>query len=666
MFRPVKFLLYFALMALAMSASAFVPAGNVINRQDAKNEVTHYNYNALNRLTNVVHESQQKAAFTYDANGNRTKGRDQKSEVSFGYDSMNRLSTTLISVNSRSFAVTNSYDLNGNRTNIVYPGGLSVGYSYDAENRLFGVTVSAPSAPLREFSFGYDGASRLTGISSPNGINSSFGYDAESRMTNYTHSSFISRSIIRDPRGFKKHENIAAGLSPSIPEGEQRFTNSDADQTVLIAQRDSWLGGELNQWYDRNYTYDNNGCLTQENVSRPEWNTNSAIQEYTTDYGWDFDNRLVSVTGGASSTSTAYLYDAGGARIGRIANGVTNCFVLDYRAPLKMPLAETDADGNITRYYIWSSHGLLAHLDVNPSTGAITATRYYHADEQGSTLALTDENGAVTDQFSYSPYGKCTARTGTTQTPFQWLGGIAVQNEGDGLYYMLNRYYSADMKRFIQQDPSGIDGGVNLYAYCVNNPTAYSDPFGLCADYSSPFANNTGRSLSPSIPSVAGAGGLLPFVGDLDTLTSSASIGWKIAAVGSIALDATGIGLLPGTSTSTLRAGMEAAKSETQLFRHYGYAEDAAKFEGGLKPGGYATQAHGRPMGGGTAQERLALPHEAPPNAYYKIRVGTETPIQGPSPVRPTDIPPRTGGGIEYYFPEGTPPGSVEGPFLIR
>lgn len=103
----------------------------------------------------------------------------------------------------------------------------------------------------------------------------------------------------------------------------------------------------------------------------------------------------------------------------------------------------------------------------------------------------------------------------------------------------------------------------------------------------------------------------------------------------------------------------------TQTFRHYGYAEDAAKFEGGLRPGGYATHNRGRPMHGQTAQDRLALPHEAPPNAYYKIRVGPETPVTGPGPVAPTTVPPRGGGGIEYTFPRGTPPGSVEGPFLI-
>lgn len=144
-----------------------------------------------------------------------------------------------------------------------------------------------------------------------------------------------------------------------------------------------------------------------------------------------------------------------------------------------MPLAESDAEGRITRYYAWSSHGLLAHLDMNPTNGTVLATRYYHADEQGSTLALTDEGGAVTDQFAYSPYGQVLGHTGTNNTPYQWIGGLAVRNEGNGLYYMLNRYYSADMRRFISCDPLGIDGGANLYSYAGLNPTAYSDPFGL-------------------------------------------------------------------------------------------------------------------------------------------------------------------------------------------
>jgi hypothetical protein len=103
-----------------------------------------------------------------------------------------------------------------------------------------------------------------------------------------------------------------------------------------------------------------------------------------------------------------------------------------------------------------------------------------------------------------------------------------------------------------------------------------------------------------------------------------------------------------------------------RCFRHYGYADDAPHFEQGIKPGGYATHARGRPMSGIVAQQRLALPHEQPPDAYYRITIDpTRTPVEGPRAVLPMAIPPRHGGGVEYIFPDGTPAGSVEGPFSI-
>jgi hypothetical protein len=44
---------------------------------------------------------------------------------------------------------------------------------------------------------------------------------------------------------------------------------------------------------------------------------------------------------------------------------------------------------------------------------------------------------------------------------------------------MRNRWYDPQTGRFLSQDPIGLAGGVNLYAYAGNNPTSYSDPFGL-------------------------------------------------------------------------------------------------------------------------------------------------------------------------------------------
>ena len=53
-------------------------------------------------------------------------------------------------------------------------------------------------------------------------------------------------------------------------------------------------------------------------------------------------------------------------------------------------------------------------------------------------------------------------------------------DEETGLYYYRARYYSPSIGRFLQTDPIGYRGGINLYAYVGNNSTSYVDPMGLC------------------------------------------------------------------------------------------------------------------------------------------------------------------------------------------
>jgi len=44
---------------------------------------------------------------------------------------------------------------------------------------------------------------------------------------------------------------------------------------------------------------------------------------------------------------------------------------------------------------------------------------------------------------------------------------------------MRARYYDPEARRFVSEDPLGLDAGVNLYAYCENNPLRLVDPLGL-------------------------------------------------------------------------------------------------------------------------------------------------------------------------------------------
>jgi len=165
---------------------------------------------------------------------------------------------------------------------------------------------------------------------------------------------------------------------------------------------------------------------------------------------------------------------------------------------------EADSNGTPVRYFIWGGGLLLAVVEADGTV------RYCHSDDQGSIVSLTDSNGAVTDQHSYGPYGTDWGHEGTNSVPFRWLGSHGVCNvSGSSLYLTRYRAYDANMGRFLSQDPIGLGGGPNLYAYCMGSPLAYIDPLGLGAeslandDYNpifAPFLKITGINAPPLTP----------------------------------------------------------------------------------------------------------------------------------------------------------------------
>jgi RHS repeat-associated protein len=81
----------------------------------------------------------------------------------------------------------------------------------------------------------------------------------------------------------------------------------------------------------------------------------------------------------------------------------------------------------------------------------------------------------VTLTREYDPYGN-PIQGGTTS------GHAFTGREWDaetGLYYYRARYYDPKIGRFLSEDPIGLLGGINLYAYVGNNPCNLKDPFGL-------------------------------------------------------------------------------------------------------------------------------------------------------------------------------------------
>lgn len=66
---------------------------------------------------------------------------------------------------------------------------------------------------------------------------------------------------------------------------------------------------------------------------------------------------------------------------------------------------------------------------------------------------------------------------GTFEFPLRFPGQYA--DKETNLFYNYSRDYDSSLGRYIQADPIGIFGDINVYAYVYGGPTMFSDPYGL-------------------------------------------------------------------------------------------------------------------------------------------------------------------------------------------
>jgi RHS repeat-associated protein len=102
--------------------------------------------------------------------------------------------------------------------------------------------------------------------------------------------------------------------------------------------------------------------------------------------------------------------------------------------------------------------------------------RDYVPDPLGSTVALLDATQTKTDTFQYWPYGESAGRTGTTATPFQYVGSFGYYQDGAAKNYIRARYLDKGKGRWLTED--NMMDGRNWQIYTYNSPTSKIDPTG--------------------------------------------------------------------------------------------------------------------------------------------------------------------------------------------
>ena len=366
---------------------------------------------------------------------------DSQGTIIRGYDELNRV-TNYTDANENTISYT--YDsAEGNIATITYPGNKTVTYTYNKNNQLSNVV----DWEGRNTAYNYDNNGRLSSMARPDGSIEVYSYDLQGRITSITDKYSNGNTINCFNYGYDADGNIISETSINRADS---IVIPDANMAYTTANR-------LNTYNGVTVGYDNDGNA----LSTP-------MGSIWGDLSYDTFNNLTAVDYG-EDTIALYTYDAEGARVKKIEDGDVTRYVVDKNSALSRVLMAT-TNGNTT-YYIYGI-GLIGQED---STGY----KAYHHDIRGSTVAITDISGTVTDRVYYDPYGSIVERTGNTKTPFLYVGEYGVETDDCGLYYMRARYYNPVIKRFVNEDP--IRDGYNWYAYCGGNPINRIDPTGEIA-----------------------------------------------------------------------------------------------------------------------------------------------------------------------------------------
>ncbi|TVZ41983.1 YD repeat-containing protein [Alteromonadaceae bacterium 2753L.S.0a.02] len=355
-------------------------AGNLTSKADARGIVALYSYDALNRVTSIEYpnDTTQNITYEYDdtSNGNYGIGRltaiiDASGETRFAYDYLGNLLSKTTTIATQTFTSEYQYDAFGRLQTQVYPSGRLVHYSYDALSRIHSITTQAnSSAPLATVitDVSYLPYGPATQWTYGNGIVHTTRYDLDYRVSSIEDDG--SSPLYHLSYGYDANNNIET-LDNLVNSVAAQMFSYDAVDRLDTAQGNY---GALD------YDYDKVGNRTQKQHTQGG-NTNTESYSYALT-----SHQLQAVTNTQGGNRT-FSYDANG---NVLTDTHSNSLVWEYD-DTNRPKAVT-VNGERIEY----RHNALGQR-VFKQHG--NTTTFYHYDESGKVVAVSDEIGRFIDQI---------------------------------------------------------------------------------------------------------------------------------------------------------------------------------------------------------------------------------------------------------------------------
>lgn len=492
--------------------------GNLTQKTDARQVVTSYVYDALNRVTNRNYSAPQNlpnyqatpnVIYTYDnlpnAKGNLIKVDNGISRTEYqSFDPLGRVVQSQQFFENSAFGepMTYTYNLSGALVEQKYPSGRVVKNVLDNDGDL----AMVQSKRNAEAGF-WNYAKHFT-------------YTAAGAVASMQYGNSKWESTVFNVRlqptqiALGSTQNATDNLKLNFDYGQANNNGNVLSQTITVPTVGSNQGftavqtysydslnrikdakemiGTSQQWkqtfqYDRygNRRFDtanNNTTTLQANcptaVCNPQVDAatnklvgytfdnagNTSIDAENRQFIYDAENKQVEVKDSQNNIVGKYFYDGDGKRVKKISVTETTVFVYN------------------------ASGQLVAEYSTNIAQAQDAKVSYLTNDHLGSPRITTDAVGNVTARHDYQPFGEEVQRAshGTDQVR-QKFTGYERDKETD-LDFAQARFYNAKFGRFYSPDPENFQAlhnierpqSWNAYSYVNNNPCNSTDPTGLC------------------------------------------------------------------------------------------------------------------------------------------------------------------------------------------
>ena len=416
-----------------------------LNNAYSGNMQYNYTYNKEGLLESKSSSGKTLLKYTYDKNDNIKTIKDISGKSSiYSYDDADRV--TLISDENKNNIANYSYYNNDNIKSVTLGNGIKSDYTYDGDGNVQSlVTISADGQVIVDYNYAYDlNGNRLQKVSSKH--KNYYSYDSMNRLAD---SSYDER------RESFTYDKVGNRLTKTTNDITEKYIYNVKNQLKELHQKDG-----INY-----FTFDKQGNTIEEKTE----NGNNIFQYNT------LNQQVKAIT--KEGNTLVNRYDTEGLRYEIEENEKLSRFIFNKNGDI---LVETDSDDNVvsrfTRgYEIVAADTREFDQNSNCSINSSLSRCYYSVDEQGSTDFITDNYGKIRNEYWYDAFGNLLQSREDVHNRITYTG-----QQYDGVtqqYYLRARFYNPVIGRFTQEDVYRGDG-LNLYAYCGNNPVGYFDPSG--------------------------------------------------------------------------------------------------------------------------------------------------------------------------------------------